>query len=157
MEANLLLAAATGIAGALAMTVAVYLFKAVGINLDIPYLLGSRFFPLNRSSAIFISGNLLHLMLGALWGVVYVFLLTAMQVTPNWPSGILFGFAHGIFIGVMIGTLSESHPYIGPEKPISDPGMFAQQWGTAVPYLLFGLHILYGVVSMALYHRFLSG
>lgn len=154
MEANLLIAAGAGFLGALVMTMAIYGFKSAGVSLDIPYLLGSRIMPSADSSTILITGNILHLVLGALWGVVYVFILTAMQVTPNWPAGILFGFAHGIFIGVMISTLSENHPHIGEGKAFSDPGMFGSEWGEQIPYVLLGLHILFGIVTLGLYHLF---
>lgn len=152
MDANLLLAALSGLAAAAVMTVFIYLFKAAGQDLDLPYLLGSRFIPTENRSAVYTTGLLIHLFSGAVWGTLYVFFLTAMNVTPNWPAGILFGFAHGIFVGVMIGILSENHPQIGEGKEMSDPGMFGSSWGTGIPYVLLIVHVIFGVTALAIYH-----
>jgi hypothetical protein len=103
MEANLLLAALSGFIGAIVITVLMYLFKINGQKLDLPYLLGTRFVDIKNRQKVYVVGLTLHLLAGAGWGVLYVFLLTAMALTPNWPAGILWGFAHGIFVGVMMG------------------------------------------------------
>lgn len=154
MAANLWFAALSGLIGAGVMTVIIYLFKRIGIRLDIPYLLGTRFVAIDKKRKVYITGLLLHLVLGVLWGIVYVYLMNALAVRPDWPSGILFGFAHGIFSGAIIGSLSQNHPYIGTGKPIDDPGMFGSRWGTLVPYALLLLHIIFGVVVMLSYDRF---
>lgn len=154
MAANLLEAALSGLAGAVVMTVFIYLFKAAGFSLDIPYLLGTRFISIEKKSNVYFTGMALHLVSGAVWGIIYVYFLIAMAVTPNWPAGILYGFAHGIFIGVMIGILAQNHPYIGENKPMDDPGMFGSRWGTGIPYLLLATHIIYGVSTLFIYHNF---
>ena len=151
MVANLVEAALAGVAGAAIMSLFIYLFKAWGLSLDIPYLLGTRVYPAGKRSSVYLAGMTIHLLLGAVWGLIYVFLLTAMAVTPNWPAGILFGFAHGIFIGVMIGILSQDHPQIGEGKPMQDPGMFGNRWGAGIPYVLLGTHIIYGVSTLYIY------
>lgn len=156
MALTLLYAALSGLAGAVVMAIFIYLFKAAGQDLDIPYLLGSRFMSVENRSAVYVTGMLLHLVSGAFWGALYVYFLIAMGVTPNWPAGILFGFAHGIFIGAMIGILSENHPHIGDEKPMSDPGMFGRRWGTMIPYVLLGTHVIFGVATLLIYHSLFS-
>lgn len=153
MAATLLQAALSGVAGAAVMTVFIYLFKAAGQDLDLPYLLGSRFISVDNRSAVYSTGLLIHLFSGAVWGALYVFFLTAMNVTPNWPAGILFGFAHGIFVGVMIGILSENHPQIGEDREMSDPGMFGSRWGTGIPYILLIVHVIFGVTALTIYHN----
>lgn len=74
-----------------------------------------------------------------------------MGVNPNWPAGILWGFAHGIFTGVMMSTLSEDHPNIGEGKSISDPGILGRRWSNLMPYWILGLHIIFGVVTLLTY------
>jgi hypothetical protein len=80
-------------------------------------------------------------------------MISAMAVTPNWPIGILWGFGHGIFIGVLMGILSENHPHIGEGKAISNPGILGRKWGVAIPYLFLALHVIYGASAMAIYHQ----
>lgn len=152
MEANLLLGGFGGLVGAVVMTILIYLLKATGHNIDIPYLLGTRFLNIENRGGVYALGIVLHLIAGALWGILYVFMITAMAVTPNWPIGILWGFGHGIFIGVMMGILSENHPYVGEGKPISDPGILGSRWSTATPYLVLILHIIFGATTLGCYH-----
>lgn len=152
MEANLLLGALGGLIGAIILTILIYLLKAAGQNIDIPYLLGTRFLNINNTSSVYTLGIFLHLLAGACWGMLYVFMITAMAVTPNWPIGILWGFGHGIFVGVLMGILAENHPYIGEGKPISDPGILGSRWSTATPYLLLILHVIFGASAMGIYH-----
>ncbi len=157
MEANLLVAAFSGLVGAVILTLLMYLLKIFGHNLDIPYLIGSRFVNIEKRGQVYSMGIILHLLIGAGWGVLYVVLLTAMVVTPNWPAGILWGFAHGIFVGSMMGILADTHPYIGEEKPIAHPGILGQRWGDLMPYWILGLHIIFGVSTLAIYYRIVFG
>ncbi|MFH5832688.1 hypothetical protein ACG2F4_12870 [Halalkalibaculum sp. DA3122] len=153
MGVNLFLAGVAGIVGAAVMALFIYLFKAVGYNLDIPWLLGTRFVPIEDRSRAYTVGMTLHLLLGAFWGIFYVFTLSAMAVTPNWPAGIMYGVSHSIFIGAMIGILSSEHPHIGEGKAMSDPGMFGHQWGIGVTVELFVIHIIYGVSTLGIYYN----
>lgn len=153
MEANLIYGAYAGLVGAIILTLLIYLLKSLGYKLDIPYLLGSRFIDINNTSGVYTLGIVLHLLIGAGWGMLYVFMISAMAVTPNWPIGILWGFGHGIFVGVLMGILSENHPHIGEGRAINNPGILGRKWGTAIPYLFLALHVIYGASAMAIYHR----
>ncbi len=157
MEANLFIAAFSGFFGAIILTLLIYLLKVFDQNLDIPYLIGTRFIDINKRSQVYTAGILLHLLIGAGWGVLYVVLLTGMVVTPNWPAGILWGFAHGIFVGAMMGILADTHPNIGPDKPIKNPGILGRNWGALMPYWILGLHIVYGVCTLWIYHWWITG
>ncbi|HLR32093.1 MAG TPA: hypothetical protein VK074_06360 [Fodinibius sp.] len=157
MEVNLLIAAVAGFIGAIILTLLIYLFKLAGQNLDIPYLIGARFVDLNNRTKVYTVGITLHLLIGAGWGVLYVILISAMAVTPNWPVGLLWGFAHGIFVGSMMGILADTHPAIGEGKPIPDPGIMGRSWGTLIPYYILGLHIIYGACTLAVYHAIVFG
>lgn len=156
MEANLFIGALAGFVGAVLMTALIYILKAAGQNIDIPYLLGTRFLDIQNTSGVYLLGIILHLLAGAAWGALYVFMITAMAVTPNWPIGILWGFGHGIFVGVLMGILSETHPYIGEGKPISDPGILGSRWSTATPYLILALHVIFGASTLAVYHQIVT-
>lgn len=157
MEANLFIAALSGFIGAVILTLLIYLLKLGGKNLDIPYLIGTRFVDISNTTNIYLVGITLHLLIGAGWGVLYVILLTAMVVTPNWPAGILWGLGHGIFVGSMMGILADTHPAIGEGKAIPDPGIMGSSWGTLIPYYVLAFHIIYGACTLAIYHYFVFG
>jgi hypothetical protein len=149
---QLLLAALSGFIGAIVLTLLIYLVKIDGRYLDIPYMLGSRFVGIDNKSRVYLVGISLHLLIGAAWGVLYVILITAMAVIPDWPIGILWGFTHGVFVGSMIGIIADTHPYIGEGKPVSDPGIMGQNWGTLMPYWILFIHIIFGVCTLIIYN-----
>ncbi|MGD8748803.1 MAG: hypothetical protein PVI44_10075 [Balneolaceae bacterium] len=153
MDVNLLIAALSGFIGAIILTLLIYLLKLFGQDVDIPYLIGIRFVNIEHKTKAYLVGILLHLIIGAGWGVLYVTLLRGLAITINWPAGILWGFAHGVFTGTMLGILAESHPYIGAGKPISEPGIMGSNWGTLIPYWILGLHVIFGASSLAIYYR----
>lgn len=153
MEANLALGAFSGFIGAIIITILMYLLKIWGQDLDIPFILGSIFVDIHNKAAVYTTGIITHLLAGAGWGIFYVFTIAAMGVTPNWPAGILWGFGHGIFVGVMMGTLAETHPYVGEDKPIKDPGILGHRWSELMPYWILGLHVIFGVSSLLIYHQ----
>ncbi len=157
MEANLFIAAVSGFLGAVILTLLIYLLNLFGQNLDIPYLIGTRFVNIENQTQIYLVGVTLHLIIGAGWGIFYVFLLTAMAVPPNWPAGILWGLGHGIFVGSLMGIIADTHPYIGENKPIKPPGILGQEWGTAIPYWILILHIIFGVCTLTIYYQWVLG
>lgn len=150
-EGNLLYGAIGGLAGTVVITILMFSIRAGGRKLDLPYLLGTRFTDIQNRSRVYTIGFVMHFAAGAAWGAMYVLTLTAMGVNPDWPAGILWGFAHGIFIGVVMSTMGEQHPYIGDGKPIEEPGILGSNWSPAMPYLVLGLHIIYGVVTLLTY------
>lgn len=157
MEANLVIAAISGFIGAVILTLLIYLLKLLGQNIDIPYLIGTRFVDIENQSQVYTTGIVLHLLIGAGWGILYVILLTAMAVTPNWPAGILWGFGHGIFVGSLMGIIADTHPYIGENKPIKSPGILGQEWGAQIPYWVLILHIIFGACTLAIYYQWVLG
>lgn len=157
MEANLFIAAISGFFGAVILTLLIYLLSLFDQKIDIPYLIGTRFIDIENHSRVYLIGITLHLLIGAGWGVLYVFLLTAMVVTPNWPAGILWGLGHGIFVGSLMGIIADTHPYIGEDKPIKPPGILGQYWGTMIPYWILLLHIIFGVCTLTIYYQWVLG
>lgn len=156
MDGNLLLGAVSGIIGTIIITILMFALKIGGHKLDIPYLLGSRFTDIANDSKVYLTGFILHFIAGAAWGAMYILTLTAMRVTPNWPAGILWGFAHGIFVGVAMSTMADSHPHVGEGKSISDPGMLGHRWSELMPYWILGLHVIFGVVTLLTYRLLIN-
>ena len=156
MHVNLWVAAYSGFIGAIILTVLIYLLKLFGQQVDIPYLIGTYVVDIQNKKKVYTVGIILHLLIGALWGIIYVSLMKGLAITTNWPAGILWGFAHGVFMGSMMGIMAESHPYIGKDKPISDPGIMGREWGTLVPYWILGLHVIFGATTLLIYHHFVN-
>lgn len=154
MDGNILYGVIAGVLGTAVITLLLYAVKIGGHRLDIPFLLGSRVTDINKRPKVYATGFILHFLAGAAWGAMYILTLTAMGVPPNWPAGILWGFAHGIFVGVVMSTMADTHPYIGKGKPIADPGMLGHRWSELMPYWILGVHIIFGV-SMLLIYRWL--
>ncbi len=63
MEANLLLAALSGFIGAIILTILIYLLRMSGQNLDIPYLIGTRYVDIDNTGKVYTTGIILHLLI----------------------------------------------------------------------------------------------
>jgi hypothetical protein len=153
MSANFGIAAIAGLGGALAMTIFMYILVAFGFRIDVLYLIGSRFVDPSDSGKVYTVGLIVHLLIGIIWGLIYVLLMIGMVEDPRWTLGIQFGVAHGLFVGVVISTFADSHPYVGPDKAIPDPGMFGNRWGKSIPFIIVLLHIVYGLAMTMLYNQ----
>ncbi len=150
-EANLLLAFVAGMIGTVAITLILFAVKKTGHNLDLPYLLGSYFVDISDKTKTYVVGNILNILIGGVWGLIYILTLVAMGVRPVWTAGILWGFAHGIVVGVMMSTITQSHPHMGKGKEISDPGILGSNWSDTMPYIILGIHIIFGVITLYVY------
>lgn len=153
MSADFGIAAIAGLGGVVAMTIMMYILVGFGFRLDIPYILGSRFIHPGSNGKIYTVGILLHLLIGVLWGLIYTLLMIGMVQPPKWTLGLLFGAAHGFFVGVLLSTFADAHPHVGEHKAIPDPGMFGNKWGTSIPFLIILLHIAYGLTMTILYNQ----
>ncbi|MGM0586906.1 MAG: hypothetical protein ACQETE_00685 [Bacteroidota bacterium] len=145
-------AAAAGLVSAVVMMILIALVQVGGYRLDFPYLLGSRIVGVDNKVTTYTVGAVLHLLVGVFWGMLYVILMAGMNLTPNWPAGLLWGFAHGIFVGVLMSTATRKHPHVGEGQEIGDPGMLGRRWSPAMPYWVLVLHMIYGGVTLYLYH-----
>lgn len=149
--ANLLWAMVAGMIAAVLLVLLIRLLKAAGRNLDLPYLLGSYFVDISNRSKVYVAGTIIHIVIGGVWGFVYLVTMLGLSIEPTWVVGILWGFAHGIIAGVLMGTISQTHPYVGEGKPIPDPGILGSRLGTFEPYLVLGLHVIFGIVTIYVY------
>jgi hypothetical protein len=136
-----------GIAGALAMSLAMFVMRSSGINISLEALLGSLFEPRFIVSAWF-TGFLVHLLIGAIAGLVYAFIFeVAVQ-----RSGILMGAGVGLAHGMLAGLLMSGIPAMNPLDPTitSAPGPFFSHLSYGPLAFLF-LHCLFGTVTGVAY------
>jgi len=152
LTANLLLGALSGLFGAVVMTLCIYVLNKSGVHFDILYLIGTRFVDPRQKSKAYTVGTIVHLLIGALWGVLYIILIMGMSEIPRWTLGLLFGFAHGFFSGIILSTVADANPNVGNGKAISDPGMFGNRWGKSVPFYIFVVHMVFGLVTVISYN-----
>ncbi len=150
-------AAVSGMIGAAVITIIIYLLKIMGQDLDLPYLLGTYFVDIDEKTKVYTVGNILNIIFGGIWGIIYVVTIVGLAFQPEWSIGILWGFAHGIIVGVLMSTITQSHPYMGEGKVIPDPGILGSNWSDAMPYLILGIHIIFGIVTLLVYQMFFEG
>ena len=150
-NANLWLAALSGIIGVIALIVVMYIFRLFGSKVDFIQILGSIFKDPSEKASVFTIGLGLMILYGAFWGFYYVTMMLGLSQQPSIPFGLIFGFAQGLFTGVMLGTLREYHPHYGDGKTFSDPGMFGTKWGLSTIFFVVILNLVFAVVTMYAY------
>lgn len=131
------------------MTVLMYLGKAMGMNMDLPRTLGLMFVSADNPLVVYVLGLLLHFVIGALFGVIYGWLL--LNAPSTWPWGGLLGALHGMLAGFFLGLMPTFHPRMGEDDPVQPPGLFGKNYGRMVPIGLVLLHIVFGLVVAWVY------
>lgn len=150
-NANLWLAALSGIIGIIALLIVMYILRLFGSKVDFIQILGSIFKDPSEKASVFAIGLGLCLLYGAFWGFYYIAMMLGLSQQPNIPFGLLFGFAQGLFTGVMLGTLREYHPHYGDGKTFADPGMFGTNWGLSTIFFVVIMNLVFGFVTIFAY------
>ena len=148
-----------GVVGAALMAVAMLAGKVMGLATDIIRVIGLFFFAPEASKALIYGvGLVVHFAVGAVFGIVYAILFTAVGVqnviglAGLW--GILFGVLHAMVIGALAGILPAVHPRMstgGGPGELRAPGVFGRNIGVAMPVALILLHVIYGVTAGLFY------
>jgi hypothetical protein len=139
-----------GLTGTVAMTVLMYMAKAMGIPMDMPRTLGLMFTRPGNKMGTYIVGLMAHFMNGVIFAVLYAVLFAALGLA-GWTWGLVFGAAHGIMAGFIMGMISLVHPNMGPGKELPAPGLFAKDISPMAPAGLIMLHLVYGAIVGAVY------
>jgi len=137
-----------GVIGAAAMSVLSALLRAVGVNVHLELILGTLFGGA-PSATTFALGLVLHLGIGALFGLIYGYLFERVWDHGGAGTGMLLAAIHAALIGMLIGLTPQFHPLV-PEV-IADPGPFFANVGLAGVLAFFGLHVMYGAIVGAGY------
>ncbi|HKJ44829.1 MAG TPA: hypothetical protein VJ991_03285 [Balneolales bacterium] len=151
LGANIGFAAVAGLAGALVMLVLIYLLKMVGFKVDLPYIMGTIFVKPEKKSSVYGLGLVIYFIIGAMYGMFFIIQMMGITQPPQWWLGIVYGFASAFLSGVLLGTLADDHPNMGEGKEISNPGMFATNWGLGNTATFFIIHIIFGLVTLMTY------
>ena len=141
---NVVGAIVAGLIGTIAMSVALAVAPQMGLpKMDFPGML-AVLVGAPRARAV---GFLLHALIGALWALVYAALWSAGILSPSVTAGALFGIAHWLIAGALLGLLS----YVRP----GGPGIYLRNLGGSVAFS-GGLmaHIVYGLTVGLVYEFF---
>ena len=131
-----------GVLGALAMSLAMFLLRAVGINVNLESLLGTVF-AAPWGIPAWIAGFVLHLAIGAVAALVYAVIFEMAVQRSGALVGAGLGLCHGLLAGLMMSGIAAMNPL---ERGMAAPGAFFQNVHFG-PILFVLLHVLFGAVT----------
>lgn len=132
---NIVAAIVAGLSGTAVMTAMMYVAPSMGMpKMDILNMLGTMFVePDGNAMGL---GAVAHFMMGAIFGIIYALLWTAVGIgAAGWLWGLIFGVVHGLVamvaMPIMMGNL---HPR--PPEMAQGPMMIA---GLIIGHAIFGI------------------
>ncbi|HYE60582.1 MAG TPA: hypothetical protein VD997_01180 [Phycisphaerales bacterium] len=141
-------------AGALAALVfsgLLWLARLMGItNFSIAEFLGSLF-TRDTGGAALALGLAVHVMFGALVGLIYAVIFHAWG-WATWARGVAIAIPHAIVGGGMLAALGEMHPLNG--ELTGNPGFLGGNYGWLTAATLMGLFLIFGAITGAVYAHF---
>jgi len=133
-----------GFLGAAAMTVLMIALRTLGLTtMNLETMLGSMV----TSTPDFGSwglGFLIHLIAGALFGIVYGFVLERLGRT-GWSVGVSIAVVHSVLSGLALPLIGAMHPLVRTGR-MPSPGLFASSLGTTGVTVFVALHLLFGAI-----------
>jgi hypothetical protein len=136
-----------GIVGALAMSAAMFLIRELGENISLEVLLGSTLTGVT-SLPPWLSGFILHLVIGGLMGLVYAITFEIVESSGPMTGGGL-GLAHGLIAGLFMSSITAMNPL---SLGFSSPGPFLTHMSFG-PAIFLVVHFIYGVTVGLVYGR----
>lgn len=142
-----------GMVGATAITIVTAAVRAAGTNVDFELLAGTLFggkvLTDAGTSVAWIVGLVIHLFFGGLLGLIYAAGFERLLGRASVGFGMLFGAAHALVAGVLLGLLPSADPVV--PGVVAAPGLFMTRLGM-VGFLTFCLvHLLFGMIVGGLY------
>jgi uncharacterized membrane protein YagU involved in acid resistance len=134
-----------GVLATAVMTVLMYVGRTLGMQMDMPRMLGLMFTGPGNGGMVYGIGLMVHVMMGIMFAVVYALLFDAFGIGANWLWGGVFGAAHGVFAGMAMAMMPVMHPRMGNGEVFAAPGPFGVNYGSMVPIGIIMLHVVYGV------------
>jgi hypothetical protein len=137
-----------GIVATAVMTVVMYMGKAIGMEIDMPRMLGLMV--VDPSNVATVIGLVIHFMMGVVFAAVYALVFEGLDIDPTWLWGALFGAVHGILAGMAMGMMPAMHPRMGVGQELPDPGVFGRNLGAMIPVAILSLHLVFGAIVGAI-------
>jgi len=152
---NGLSAVEAGVAGSLAMLIVIYMGRAIRMTrMDLLLILGTMFVPRSTKPRIYLTGLLVHLMMGAAFGLAHAGLLVWLDPTTKGGAnglGLLLGLGHGMIVGLIMPLLlTMAHPLVR-NKEMPQPGVALSGFGSLTYIGVVMAHGVFGLVLSASY------
>ena len=147
---NILGAIVAGLFGTVIFSMVLMMAPRMGMpNMDIVGMLGAMFGKENR-----LLGWIMHAMMGIVFGLIYAFLWSIGIGTPTWIGGLIFGAAHWLIVGIVMGMIPMMHVGIRRGE-VKAPGLWMTNNGGMMAFMggLVG-HIVFGIVTALVYSLF---
>ncbi len=144
-----------GLVGAIAMLMVIYGGRAVGMtSMDLLRTLGTMVVPKGATKVVYAVGATMHLMMGAVFGLVHAGLLHLVDPSSEGAAlglGALFGGFHGVVVTVMMPVmLTMAHPLVrSGDAPA--PGTAMTGFGKMTPLGIIMSHVAFALVAGAIY------
>ena len=149
---NILGALVAGLVGTIVMTAVMAMAPKMGMpEMDIVGMLGSMF-DKNGNRTV---GIIIHLMMGMIFAIVYAALWNAGIGSISILWGAIFGTAHWLVSGLMMGGVGMMHAGV-KAGTVDAPGVYMTHNGGMMAFMggLIG-HILYGITVSLVYSFFI--
>ena len=144
---NVLNAVISGILGTFAISAVMAVAPMMGMpKMNIVDMLSTMFGKPNR-----VLGWMMHLMMGVVFALIYAFLWSQGIGSPAWLSGLIFGAAHWLVVGLMMGVIPIMHAGI-KNGDVEAPGLWMTSQGGMLSFAggLMG-HMVFGLVVALVY------
>ncbi len=144
-----------GIVGAIAMLGIIYGGRAMGMTrMDLLRTLGTMVAPRASSTTTYAIGTMMHLMMGAAFGLVHAGILTGLDPSTDAGAtalGLVIGLVHGLIVTMaMPMMLTMAHPLVRNGE-IEPPGVMLTGFGSMTPAGVTMAHAVFGLVAGAIY------
>jgi hypothetical protein len=137
-----------GLAGAAVMSAIMAFVRWLGINISLEELLGSMF-QSDSPRRAWQMGFALHLVIGAVMGIVYAVAFEYAVQRSGWLVGSGFGIGHGLMAGLFMSAIPAMTPLIPGSYDAPGPFLSNIHFGALI-FLL--LHAAYGATVGLIYH-----
>lgn len=144
-----------GAVGAGAMLVVIYGGRAMGMTtMDLLRTLGTMVAPDASKQTAYGIGLMVHLMMGAAFGLVHAGILTALDPTSDGGAtvlGFVIGVVHGLIVTMALPMmLTMAHPLVR-RGDTDQPGIALTGFGAMTPVGVTVAHGVFGLVAGAVY------
>ena len=144
-----------GFVGAIAMLGVIYMGLASGMtSMNLLRTLGTMAVPKASNPVIYGIGLMMHLMMGAGFGLVHAGLLHAVDPASEGAAaayGALFGGVHGVIVALTMPViLTMMHPLVR-SGDLPEPGVALTRLGKMTPVGIVMAHVVFGLVVGAIY------
>ncbi|MBI3244678.1 MAG: hypothetical protein HYZ49_20560 [Chloroflexi bacterium] len=149
---NIIGAIVAGVVGTIVMSMIMLMAPMMGMpKMAIWEMLGSMFSK-DGNNAL---GWVMHFMMGVIFAVIYAALWAAGLGSATWAGGLVFGAAHWLIAGLMMGGVPMMHAGI-KAGTVKAPGVLMLNMGGMMGFMggLIG-HVIYGLVVALVYGFFI--